>query len=218
MSSLRYDEGISHQITEVTKKVSNSFYQDSERLEHPVSPACPAIAPLSFPCHPGSSTQIDGYIEGPLTEKQAYDETRKELTERGRCTYVFYPTLLTDYCSDVALLEIFYFYRDDARRMVDLYHQFKEIEAWHTLVHVCRKWRNIVFGSPRRLDLRLYCTEKTPVRRTLEVWPLLPIVVYGFGYEKWGVDNLVAALEQNDRICRLNLGKAICQVFNSKKS
>ena len=73
--------------------------------------------------------------------------------------------------------------------MVDLYHQFKEIEAWHTLVHVCRKWRNIVFGSPRRLDLRLYCTEKTPVRKTLEVWPLLPIVVYGFGYEKWGVDN-----------------------------
>jgi hypothetical protein len=29
------------------------------------------------------------------------------------------------------------------------------IQAWHTLVHVCRKWRTVVLGSPRRLDLRL---------------------------------------------------------------
>jgi hypothetical protein len=24
---------------------------------------------------------------------------------------------------------------------------------WHTLVHVCRRWRDLVFASPRRLNL-----------------------------------------------------------------
>ena len=46
-----------------------------------------------------------------------------------------------DMLPDVALLEIFDFYEDEIR-----------IEAWHTLVQVCRKWRNLVFGSPRRLN------------------------------------------------------------------
>ena len=95
---------------------------------------------------------------------------------------------------DVALLEIFDFYVDEER-----------IEAWHTLVHVCRKWRNVVFGSPRRLNLRLYCTARTPVRETLDVWPLLPIVIWVYGHETWGVDNIIAALEHNDRICELDL-------------
>ena len=27
------------------------------------------------------------------------------------------------------------------------------IERWQSLVHVCRRWRSIVFGSPRRLNL-----------------------------------------------------------------
>ena len=81
----------------------------------------------------------------------------------------------------------------------------KKIEVWRTLVHVCRKWRNIVFGSPRRLELRLYCTAGTPVMKTLGVWPLLPIVIWGDGHEIWGVDNIIAALRHNDRVCRIDL-------------
>jgi hypothetical protein len=95
---------------------------------------------------------------------------------------------------DVALLAIFDFYVDKA-----------QTEAWQQLVHVCRKWRNIVLGSPRRLDLRLHCRARTPVRETLDVWPLLPIIVWGDGHEKWGVDNIFAVLEHNDRICDLDL-------------
>jgi hypothetical protein len=94
---------------------------------------------------------------------------------------------------DVALLEIFESY---------LYGQLR---PWQTLVHVCRKWRTIVFGSPRRLNLQLYCTARIPVRETLDVWPPLPIIIGSHGHEKWGVDNIVAALEHNDRICELNL-------------
>ena len=101
-----------------------------------------------------------------------------------------------DTLPDVALLKIFDFndFEDE-----------EQIEAWHTLVHVCRKWRNIVFGSPRRLNLRLHCKARTPVRKTLDVWPLLPIVVRSDGHENWGVDPIIAALEHNDRICQLDL-------------
>ena len=95
---------------------------------------------------------------------------------------------------DVALLKVFDFYEDE-----------DHIEAWYTLVHVCSEWRNIVFGSPRRLGLRLYCNAGTPVRETLDVWPLLPVVVRSDGHEKWGVDSIIAALEHNDRISELDL-------------
>ena len=96
---------------------------------------------------------------------------------------------------DVALLRIFDFYMDEIW-----------IFEWYTLVHVCRKWRNVVFGSPRRLHLRLHCSASTPVSgETLGVWPLLPIVVWGDGHEIWGVDNIIAALEHTDRICQLDL-------------
>jgi hypothetical protein len=71
-------------------------------------------------------------------------------------------------------------------------------------VHVCRKWRNVVFGSPRRLDLRLYCNAKTPVRKMLDVWPPLPIVIVHIP-GKWSDDSIIAALEHNNRICELVL-------------
>jgi hypothetical protein len=94
----------------------------------------------------------------------------------------------------VALLVVFDFYVHEGL-----------MEEWCTLVHVCQKWRSVAFGSACHLNLQLLCTASTPVRETLDVWPLLPIVVWGNGHEKWGVDNIVAALEHNDRICQLDL-------------
>ncbi|KAH9073490.1 hypothetical protein EDB83DRAFT_76927 [Lactarius deliciosus] len=35
---------------------------------------------------------------------------------------------------------------------------------WHRLVHVCQRWRQLVFGSPRRLDIQLLCKHRTPHR------------------------------------------------------
>ena len=98
---------------------------------------------------------------------------------------------------DVALLEIFDFYLVHALE--------RKTEVWHTLVHVCRKRRNVVFGSPRRLNLRLICTQRTPVRETIDAWPMLPIFVQGLGHTMWGVDNFIAALEHNHRIRQLNI-------------
>ena len=100
-----------------------------------------------------------------------------------------------DLLPEVALLEIFGFYVDEACH----------IEAWYKLVRVCPKWRTVVYGSPRRLNLRLRCTSRTPVKETLHVWPLLPVVVLGDSHEMWGVDNIVAALEHNNRTSELAL-------------
>ena len=51
---------------------------------------------------------------------------------------------------------------------------------WPRLVHGCARWRGIVFASQRALRLRLLCTHRTPVLKTLNRWPSLPIIVkYG---------------------------------------
>ena len=39
----------------------------------------------------------------------------------------------------------------------------------------CRRWRNVVFGSPRRLNLLFYCTARKRVRKMLDI--CLPIFV-----------------------------------------
>jgi hypothetical protein len=101
-----------------------------------------------------------------------------------------------DNLPDLVLLGIFDFYMGEDP-------DDEGIEAWHTLVHVCRNWRNVVFGSPRRLNLQLYCTARTPVKQTLDVWPLLPIVVKVYTIDKWDNGNIIAALEHHDRISEL---------------
>ena len=107
-----------------------------------------------------------------------------------------------DILPDIALLEIFDCHVNQAREEEG--RNFLKIQAWHTLVHVCRKWRTIVLESPRRLDLRLLCTEKTPVKEMLAVWPPLPIVI-GQHIQPTQLGNIIEALEHNDRVCQIDL-------------
>jgi hypothetical protein len=77
-------------------------------------------------------------------------------------------------------------------------------------VHVCRMWRFVVFGSPIRLDLRLICTEGSPVRKSLDVWPAFPLVLRSYTESKLdssedSFDNLVAALEHYDRVRQIDI-------------
>ena len=81
-------------------------------------------------------------------------------------------------------------------------------EAWHALVHVCQRWRNLVFVSPRRLNLRLVCTSGKQLRETLDVWPIVPIVISISWYTDppmSDIDNVIAALEHNDRVREVDL-------------
>ena len=69
---------------------------------------------------------------------------------------------------------------------------------------VCRRWRSLVFRSPRRLNLRLHCTPETPARDTLDVWPALPLIVRG-DTTLSGTDNVTVALGQSNRVCEVSL-------------
>ena len=83
----------------------------------------------------------------------------------------------------------------------------EEVEAWQSLVHVCRQWRTVVFGSSRRLNLQLFCSTETqkPLRGMLDVWPTLPLVIDGDISETEELDNTIAVLERSDRVCYINL-------------
>jgi hypothetical protein len=77
-------------------------------------------------------------------------------------------------------------------------------------VHVCQRWRYLVFALPGHLNLRLECTIGTPTREMLDIWPAFPIVVTDEEYSMSGVDNIIAALEQRDRVCRIRLADIPC--------
>ena len=81
-----------------------------------------------------------------------------------------------------------------------------EEDTWHTLVHVCRRWRFVVFGSPRRLNLRLLCMNGR-LLKTLDIWPQLPIVIHvddrETGLPRPSVTNVISMLKQNDRVCKI---------------
>ena len=102
---------------------------------------------------------------------------------------------------DDALLEIFNFH---------LYGQPQTLteteKGWQSLVRVCRRWRRIVFGSPRHLNLELVCTIKTRVRDTLGIWPALPLIILCQGdYRTGSVDNIIAVFEHRDRVRQVAL-------------
>jgi hypothetical protein len=59
-----------------------------------------------------------------------------------------------DALSDNVLLEIFDVYMDEYRfRTSSTGNTQHSYDGWHTLVHVCDRWRCVVFASPRRLGM-----------------------------------------------------------------
>ena len=107
--------------------------------------------------------------------------------------------------SNDVILEIFDFYVDEDMDNEDpeLYEK-ETTEAWITLAHVCRRWRSVVFRSPRRLNLRLLCTPLTPTRDTLDIWPPLPLIIR-VESEPPRVEDVIAALEHNECVCQIDL-------------
>ena len=122
-----------------------------------------------------------------------------------------------DILPDEVLLEIFDFYMITHPLDDDISSDEckKTVEAWQLLIHVCRRWRSLVLGSPRRLNLRLYCTYKTPIRDILDVWPALPLLICGGMTLSPGTDNIIAALGQSNRVCQVflwNIASACMQL------
>ncbi|KAI0249310.1 hypothetical protein BJV78DRAFT_1155903 [Lactifluus subvellereus] len=103
---------------------------------------------------------------------------------------------------DNVLLDIFDFYR------AEIHPPGLWPWPWNRLVHVCQRWRYLVFASPLRLDLCLHCTSTTPVRETLDVWPPLPIQI--FSIQPYDVDNIIATLEHRDRVRKIEIRFLTC--------
>lgn len=78
---------------------------------------------------------------------------------------------------------------------------------WHGLVHVCRRWRQLILVSPRRLNLQLLCTCKALVRKDLGLWPIIPIAICDSSRSMTfrEQDNILAALEHRDRVRDITL-------------
>ena len=97
--------------------------------------------------------------------------------------------------------------------LLHIFHHFLCIsqKAWPTLIQVCRRWRSIVFTSPLGLNLRLYCAYGTPVLKTLDCWPALPLVVNYGGSPALDPpapedeENIMAALQQSGRVISISL-------------
>jgi len=92
-----------------------------------------------------------------------------------------------------------------------LLHIFHLIRAWrlswewHRLVHVCWRWRSVVFVSPNFLDLRLVCGPRTRVQLT-DIWPPLPIIIRDTEDLPMPEDyDFAAATVHNNRVCEINL-------------
>jgi hypothetical protein len=77
------------------------------------------------------------------------------------------------------------------------------------LVHVCRRWRQIIFESPRRLDLKVRCSYGTSVKKSILIWPNIPIALdYSslfFDTSPNDVENIIIALEHSERVGHLEL-------------
>ena len=115
----------------------------------------------------------------------------------------------TDVLPDDDLLTIFNFYVIRFQDLDFIYAVFDrkaktKIRSWQSLVRVCRRWRGLVLGSQRHLNLQLWCTPGTTARKSLDVWPALPLLIQG-DVSKTSVDNVIAELEHSDRIYKINL-------------
>jgi len=141
--------------------------------------------------------------------EQQYTDSLRMVTDEGSIGRL-YPRVTIDVLPDNVLLETFDFYLgkesgDASADEIDYHYNYDE---WKMLVYVCCRWWCIVFASPHRLDLKVYCTRKQSVNlKALDIWPLatLPIVIYA---EKMmseeDVANVIGALRHHDRVCKIS--------------
>ena len=197
-------------IDQATDEVSSSPVRKCLHL--PVSQTDPSVGVVtptlpSLPFYRESQSQIDSHTNGSLVQRNNPHCSTRAISKKlhGRKLFTQHPATIADrfHCNvdqvtidmlpDDALLEVFDF----------LLNQNKDVEAWHPLVHVCQRWRNIVFASPRRLNLHLHCTTRKPVREKLHVWPDFPIIMEQFDSPTLGVDSILATLGHKDRVCEI---------------
>ncbi|KAH9038017.1 hypothetical protein EDB83DRAFT_2677817 [Lactarius deliciosus] len=129
----------------------------------------------------------------------------------GRVLFKNYRHEVTiDMLPDNVLLEVFDFCLRDSTEVMVKFEVILYTRQWQILVHVCQRWRRIIFDSPRRLDLHLCCSYRIPVRRNLGFWPLtLPLTVdYPCSppcITPGDEDSIITALSSANRVHRIDI-------------
>jgi hypothetical protein len=91
------------------------------------------------------------------------------------------------------------------------------MKEWQRLVHVCRRWRQIIYGSPSYFDLHLYCSDQTPFLNNLCHWPEFPLTVryvIPHGPDPIYDHDLLFALQCIDRVRRIELVITNSEVYD----
>jgi hypothetical protein len=128
-------------------------------------------------------------------------------------------TAFIDTLDDDCLLHIFYLYRRFFLGYGDDSACFKGTIGdawWYKLIHVCQRWRIVIFQSASYLGLSLVCTKGTPVADMLAHSPSLPLVI-DYIREYHGIpaedeQRAIIALKQRDRVRRINLELSIANL------
>ena len=85
--------------------------------------------------------------------------------------------------------------------------------AWQTLVHVCQRWRHLIFAFPDHLNVRLLCSKEKSVRETLSIWPAFPIIISSSVSDIEHVEDVIVALEQCGRVYEISLDHYLASKF-----
>ncbi|KAH9002496.1 hypothetical protein EDB83DRAFT_825734 [Lactarius deliciosus] len=103
--------------------------------------------------------------------------------------------------------------------LLDVFDQYRSVMTenwpgsqrwWYTPVHICQRWRQLVFASSVRLNLQLCCTFGTPVDDMIPHSPPFPLVLdYGSHIlEMWTAEDefgLLLALQHFPRVSEIAL-------------
>lgn len=131
-----------------------------------------------------------------------------------------HPSPLIHTPDDDSLLKVFSLYRPlildeseaDNNQFLDGGEWNRE-RWWFTLVHVCRRWRLLVFESASHLRLSLVCARGTPVADMLAHSPPLPLIIDHLDQHNdiTAADErgITLALQHRDRVRRIRLMKSV---------
>ncbi|KAI9445985.1 hypothetical protein H4582DRAFT_519707 [Lactarius indigo] len=137
-----------------------------------------------------------------MPEKKSTRRTRRSVI-RSHTSKIskYFPLTTINTLPDEVFLEIF-----DQYRSVKTWSRPGSQGWWYTLVHICRRWRRLVFASSIRLNLQLRCTFGTPVNDMIRHSPPFPLVLdYGpHILKKWTAEDELGFLLASQHLPRVS--------------
>jgi len=84
------------------------------------------------------------------------------------------------------------------------YHWPRQCRHWRALVHVCQRWRYIIFAWPNNLKVQIDCRSRMDIEMALDVWPALPLSICSSLDGDPNRDDIIASLEHRERITEVD--------------